>query len=622
MQHVYLRQQHRGLDVLGAEATVNVKGGKVVHSGSRLLVGLDDKATGSARLGAVQAFAAAAKGLRLAAPVGVRALSPETGVSRATVLTDGGVAARPVSAHLAYQAVEGGTARLAWVLEVELPTADHWYVASVDAEDGTLLTAVDLVVSEQATDTAAALARPARFGRSHTPTAVPLFGPSTQEAQPDATPDGASYRVFQLPLESPNDGPQTLVKDPADPRFSPYGWHDVDGKPGADRTIAEGNNVHAYSDSLNLGGGALGAPTVDYDGDAPDPVIGEVDGGPTLTFDNAFDPDDTTAQLNRKAAITNLFYWNNTIHDVLAGYGFDEAAGNFQTTNYSGEGLGADSVKAQAQDGSGPTDNANFGTPAEGQRPRMQMYLWDPSAPVLVTGDPSTVRTDHLGLRDGDFDSGVITHEYSHGVSNRLTGGPSNVSCLSTSQDPEQMGEGWSDFFGVSLTMRPGDDGAEPRGLGTYVLFDDSRKGPGIRPAPYSTDMGVNPATYESVKDAVAPHGVGYVWASMLYEVYWALVEKHSFNPDVRGDWTTGGNNLATQLVVDGMKMQPCKPGFVDGRDAILAADQALTGGDNQCEIWGAFAKRGLGLLADQGSSASKNDGTEDFTLPSACSAA
>ena len=181
------------------------------------------------------------------------------------------------------------------------------------------------------------------------------------------------------------------------------------------------------------------------------------------------------------------------------------------------------------------------------------------------------------------------------------------------------MGEGWSDYLGVALTMRAGDKGADPRGLGTYVLFDDSRKGAGIRPAPYSTDMTVNPATYDAVKTAAAPHGVGYVWASMLYEVYWNLVDTHGFNADVRGDWTTGGNNLATQLVMDGMKMQPCLPGFVDGRNAILAADQALTGGDNFCDIWAGFAKRGLGTNAAQGTVASKTDGRQGFAVPSKC---
>jgi len=41
---------------------------------------------------------------------------------------------------------------------------------------------------------------------------------------------------------------------------------------------------------------------------------------------------------------------------------------------------------------------------------------------------------------DGDLDNGIIAHEYGHGISIRLTGGPSDSDCLNNS---EQMGEGW-----------------------------------------------------------------------------------------------------------------------------------------------------------------------------------
>ena len=72
---------------------------------------------------------------------------------------------------------------------------------------------------------------------------------------------------------------------------------------------------------------------------------------------------------------------------------------------------------------------------------------------------------------------------------------------------------------------------------------------------------------------------------------------------------------------MDGLKFQPCGPGFVDGRDAILDADQALTGGANYCEIWRGFAKRGLGTGAVQGLSTSRTDNSQDFTVPATCSA-
>jgi extracellular elastinolytic metalloproteinase len=110
------------------------------------------------------------------------------------------------------------------------------------------------------------------------------------------------------------------------------------------------------------------------------------------------------------------------------------------------------------------------------------------------------------------------------------------------------------------------------------------------------------------------PHGVGSVWAQMLWEMTWNLIDVHGFDTDFASG--TGGNNIAHQLVMDGMKLQPCQPGFVDGRDAILNADTLLYDGANSVAIWTAFAKRGLGYSADQGSSASVTDGTEAFDLP------
>jgi hypothetical protein len=102
----------------------------------------------------------------------------------------------------------------------------------------------------------------------------------------------------------------------------------------------------------------------------------------------------------------------------------------------------------------------------------------------------------------------------------------------------------------------------------------------------------------------------------------WNLVDRHGYNANIYDSWSTGGNNLAVQLVMDGMKFQPCSPGFVDGRNAILAADTALTGGVNRCEIWRGFAKRGLGVSANQGLSTNRTDGTEAFDLPASCTAA
>jgi extracellular elastinolytic metalloproteinase len=542
--HVYLLQGHDGRDVAGATMTVNVgPDGEPVHAASRFLRDLAAVASGVARVAPGEAVRAAAAEL-------------------------GGVAGdtRPT---LRYQALKDGTARLVWNVDVDDPAGLHDWNASVDAETGRVLTVHDYVDQDSPDSAGVSVAR-------------------------QTVEDGASYRVFAQPLESPNDGPRTLVEQPADAVASPLGWHDTDGQPGPEFTTTRGNNVHAYGDTIN--------------DDAPD-VVTDPDGGADLAFDYPFEQQSLPPQF-AQAAITNLFYWNNVIHDVFYGYGFDEVAGNFQVNNYGRGGLGGDDVRAQAQDGSG-TSNANFATPADGSRPRMQMYLFPPPTSEVL-GSPTQAH-----FRDGDFESGIITHEYGHGISNRLTGGPSEVGCLS---NQEQMGEGWSDFFSVALTTLPTETRDSDRGMGSYVLAQpNGRASKGVRPAPYSTSLERNPATYDTIKSAAVPHGVGYVWASMLFEVYWNLIDAHGFNADLYADWDTGGNNLALQLVLDGMKMQPCSPGFVDGRDAILAADTVLTGAANHCLIWRGFAKRGLGVGADQGDSGSRGDGIQSFELPPAC---
>ena len=159
-----------------------------------------------------------------------------------------------------------------------------------------------------------------------------------------------------------------------------------------------------------------------------------------------------------------------------------------------------------------------------------------------------------------------------------------------------------------------------PRAVGTY-LFNEGISGDGIREYPYSTDMSVNPQTYDYIKTAAIPHGVGSVWAQMLWEMTWDLIDEHGYdaNPyNFTGNVNVDkGNTQALALVTEGLKLQPCSPGFIDGRDAILTADQVIYGGANQCLIWDAFARRGLGASASQGSSSSVTDGVESFDTPS-----
>jgi len=117
----------------------------------------------------------------------------------------------------------------------------------------------------------------------------------------------------------------------------------------------------------------------------------------------------------------------------------------------------------------------------------------DKIAPFVGKGLVITVKTpedtnDGPDSLDGDFDNGIITHEYGHGVSNRLTGGPAQANCLSNA---EQMGEGWSDFMSLIMTAKPGDKPEQVRGIGNFATSAPI-DGIGIRRRPFTTTMSIN----------------------------------------------------------------------------------------------------------------------------------
>jgi len=553
--HIYLRQRWEGIDVFAGNFTLNLdRDGRPFFVGDRFLRGLTQRIDSPAApaLTAREAVRRAAEHLELGEPVGLRILDAGNDPARMTRLTGGGISRREIPALLVWTEDEAsGQLRLSWDIEIELLDGAHFWSARIDAENGTLLDLDDFVDYEQ-------------------------------------------YRVYPIPYESPDHAPvpppgdgRELVVDPyLHGSGSPYGWHDTDGAVGAESNSTKGNNSHAYPDRDGDGSGF--------------PVVC----GTPVSCDFALDLNlDPLSYEN--AAVTNLFYWVNVAHDVLYEYGFDEVAGNFQTNNYGHGGVAGDPVYAMAQASAAPTTgdakfcNSNFLTPPDGTNGIMRMYLCNKTTPI----------------RDGDLDSGVILHEYAHGLSRRLVGGPSSVSCLG---NEEQMGEGWSDFVDLIVTARASDLGTDPRAHAAYER-DLPQTGPGNRLAPYSTDLEIDPYTYGALAGMWEEHDIGFVWATMLWEMTWGLIDAHGFNPDIYDDWTTGGNNLALQLVVDGLALQSCRPGFVDGRDAILAADQALTGGENVCRIWRAFARRGLGYKSSQGSPEIAYDLVEAFDLPEEC---
>ena len=308
-----------------------------------------------------------------------------------TLLSDGGISKSNIPAKLVYHLTEEDKLVLAWDISIQEISQQDWWSIRVDATTGNILNKNNWMVScsfDHDHDAHEAL----DFNKNlynipnYTNTVESLGGCNT------------CYEVIAMPIESPYYGARSVETGIEDAIASPYGWHDTDGVSGAEFTVTKGNNVDAYEDGNNPGYQPDGGADLDFTG---------------YPFDQIY----SNANQYEDAAITNLFYWNNIIHDVMHTYGFDEAGGDFQENNYGNGGAGSDSVNAEAQDGSG-TCNANFGTPPDGSNPTMQMY---------VCSD-----------KDGDFDNLVIVHEYGHGISNRLTGGPGNTGCLNNS---EQFGE-------------------------------------------------------------------------------------------------------------------------------------------------------------------------------------
>ena len=683
--HIYFKQRHQGIALQNAILNLNItEDGKVLFVGKRFQQNLSAAITStSASINSDQALQKVLNDLNISTEL-PRPIHGDNEHLFTYEKTD--ISNFDVNVELTYKNINDEVL-LVWNLIIAPVGTTAMWDYNIDANSGQIVEKKDMIIR-------------CKFEKgqyhNHNDCASTALTKKTdlsvEEALVQANTVAGSYRVFPYPAESPIHGDHELVSDPEDPEASPYGWHDINGDPAPDYTITRGNNVYAFEDR-------------DGDGSSNG---NDVDGGAGLVFDFPYIADGEAID-NRDAAVTNLFYMNNILHDFSYVYGFNEAAGNFQRNTYGNGGQGNDEVfaYAQANADNGTINNATFGTPPDGSNPSMNMFVWDNpgnkvfnvTAPGSIAGqytsaaagfgpaitdipisaevvevddgvynpyltdgcedyinpgdfdgkialidrggcefgakvlraeeagaiavivcnfdiDPITMGAGAVGAQvtipsvmigvndcqtirqfvgnglevtlvtpaanpgpdflDGDFDNGIIAHEFAHGISNRLTGGPSLAGCLGGG---EQMGEGWSDFFTLITSVKPGDDGETGRGIGTYVQRQET-DGPGIRRFRYSTDMNVNPLTYGNVATNQGVHPIGEVWVSMLWDLYWAMVDKHGFDDD---QWNgTGGNNMAIQLVMDGMKLQPCNPGFVDGRDAILAADQGdpLNAGD------------------------------------------
>lgn len=222
--------------------------------------------------------------------------------------------------------------------------------------------------------------------------------------------------------------------------------------------------------------------------------------------------------------------------------------------------------------------------------------------------------------RDGTMDIQIVAHEFFHYVSNRLVGDALGLS----STQGGGMGEGWSDFDAMLLTVRPEDaavsgndkfQGAYP--LSSYVTFNQYF---GIRRYPYSTDMAIDPLTFKHISfgqalPTTAPaapgtdltgkaftdtagnpignaevHDTGEIWCNTLWEIYASLLN------DPRYTFAQAKSRMQ-DYIIEGLKMTPNAPTILEARDALLAAAKATDDGDYTL-MAKAFAKRGMGVDA------------------------
>ncbi|MES2736718.1 MAG: M36 family metallopeptidase [Verrucomicrobiota bacterium] len=570
---VVWHQQLDGIDIFEAvfQANLTADGG-LINVGSQLIAQPTVAAGGEGRAMLVAAppvtveAAVAQAGQHVGEKMtasGVKAVAPPAArpdrrqAFRAAMLTD-------AEAGLVWVPMDAATLRLAWDVTLTSRVRGEMYRVLVDAETAAVLVRQSLTAY-------------------NTEASYRVF---TTESPTPMSPGHETVSSLQPPRVE-----RALVTTAAVvPAASPAGWL------AADENITTGNNADAYTDA-----------NADNVADLP-----RTDGGPGRVFDFSLDLN-LEPWTHKDASVTQLFYWTNFAHDRLYELGFTEAAGNFQLANFGRGGEGSDPVNAEAQDGSG-TNNANFSTPVDGGRGRMQMYNW-------------TTTTPH---RDGAFDVEIVLHEYAHGLSNRLVGGPSvTITALSS----RGMGEGWSDFYGMALTAEAGENPQGNWAHGGYARYQangwfSENYYYGGRRYSYSPDMRKNPHTFRDIdptqvdwhtdvprspthaatQDATQVHYQGTVWCTMLWEMRANLVMKHGF---------ATGNERALFLVTEGMKLGPANPNFVQARDGILQA-ALVNHPEDVGEVWAAFAKRGLGEGATAPASTSSTGVTESYRVPDA----
>ena len=412
------------------------------------------------------------------------------------------------------------------------------------------------------------------------------FNVYTNDSPEPCTP-GPDAPTNYVPVGVPRD---SVTLACLDTNASPNGWVTA-GENGL-----VGNNANVYADW--------------DDNDSPDSPT--VTGTSYRVFSYSLDLTDHPTNYVQASQV-QAFYMLNLFHDRLWLLGFDEAAGNFQSSNFGRGGVGGDPIKVEVQNGGllgfDYVNEAWYQGWGDGSQCKV-------SISVFARSDPH-----RCGILDGQ----LLVHEFAHGVSTRLIGNGFGL----TSVPARGLGEGWSDFFALALLAEPGDDPDGCYPIATYAAiyqeWSEDLHYYGVRRFPYSTDMTKAPQTIADIdpnqidfppgvprnprfgsEEADQMHNIGEVWCLMLWECRANLIEEYGF----------AGNESIMRLVVDGMKLSPVNPTFIEARDAVLQADMVNSGGVNQIALWKGFAKRGLGYSSWVPGSSSTVGIIEGYDLP------
>lgn len=302
--------------------------------------------------------------------------------------------------------------------------------------------------------------------------------------------------------------------------------------------------------------------------------------------------------------VTNLFVSHNRMHDYAYYLGFTERNYNLQKDNFTRGGTPGDpevgNAQAGALTGGQPTfegrDNANQITEADGVPGITNQYLFQPIAGAF-----------YAPCADGSLDMGVVGHEYTHAISNRMIGGPDNNI---SSEQGGAMGESWGDLTASEYQFSHGyDTGVHPFIEGAYAT---GNKKVGIRDyAIYKNPLNYSDYGFDSTGPEV--HADGEIWNGTQWSVRQALVHKYNNkypysngklqrkcaeDRETRGPRRADlcpGNRRWIQLMFDAFLLQQPATSMLDARDAMLAADQTRYNGHDKKVMWAAFAKRGMG---------------------------